>query len=262
MTDTNVSYELAGVNRQQRGKHNHPHYGLIPTGTWGFRMLYQGGFVFHVGFLGSSVAAITTFLLEHGARWIALYLVAEFAVVYLILVKRGRKFFVLATDHAVSLFFQFTFSLMQQFVPFTDSQLPSVFGGAWFARSITWRLIANPAVFALVVKDSVLWRYYGVLLGAAVVGIGVVIYNVSDTHRWTLYQTRVSAKEYVMQYFNLEIKPDSLETTADGWMASLSSCERASVLFRASSSARLSTHAGDRQPDIRRGRNVREVLGR
>jgi len=59
---------------------------------------------------------------------------------------------------------------------------------------ITWRLFANTVAFALVAKDTVMSRYYaagyGALLGAALVGIiGVITYNVSDTHRWTLYQT-------------------------------------------------------------------------
>ena len=225
MTDTSISYDLAGVNRQERGRRTHPHYGLIPSGKWGFRMLYLGGFFFYIGYLGTIVAAITMFMLVHSARWVALYLVAEFAVVFLILVKTGRKYFILTSstswsDVATSVFLWFLFYLMQQFVPLADSRLPNLFGGAWFARWITWRLVANTVVFALLAnkqKDTVLWRYYGALLGAAVVGIGLVKCNVSDTHRWTLYQTRLSAKGFVMQYFYLEIKPDSLETTADGW---------------------------------------------
>jgi len=44
-------------------------------------MLYLGGFVFLAGYLGTGVAAITTVMLERSARWITLYLAAEFAVV-------------------------------------------------------------------------------------------------------------------------------------------------------------------------------------
>ena len=105
---------------------------------------------------------------------------------------------------------------MMTFVPFTHMRVPAIFGGAWFARWVTWRLFANTVAFALLAKDTAMWKYYGALLGAAVLGIGVSVYNVSDTHRWTLYQTRESGKEHLMRYFNSEIEPASLETTADG----------------------------------------------
>jgi len=130
MTDTNISYELAAMNLLERGWHSNPHYGVIPYGKWGLRMLYLGGFVFLAGYLGTSVAAITVSTLEHRARWIALYLVAEFAVVYLILVKTGRQYFPLATDHVGSVFTRFISYLVMQFVPFTDLRTPSLFCGA------------------------------------------------------------------------------------------------------------------------------------
>ena len=69
---------------------------------------------------------------------------------------------------------------------------------------------------ALLVKDTVMRRYYRALLGGAVVGIVLVVYNASDTHHWALYQTRESAREFIMRNFNSEIEPPSLETTADG----------------------------------------------
>jgi len=178
MTDTNISYELAGMNKQERGRHSNDHYGLIPDGSWGIRMLYVGGVVFHVGFLGTSVTTITMFLLVHSARWIALYLAAEFAVVYLMLVKTGQKYFATASDQATSVSQYFTFYLMMSFVPFTQLRGPIVFGGARFARWIAWRLVGNTAVFAAIVEDNVTWTYYGALLGAAVVGIGLIMYSV------------------------------------------------------------------------------------
>ena len=202
MTDTNISYDLASMNKQERGRHSNPHYGLIPNGKSGLRMLYLGGFFFLAGYLGTGVAAITTFTLRHSTRWVALYLAAEFAVVYLILVKTGRLYFILASGHAASVFIWFIFYLMMTFVPFTQLRAPAQFGGALFARWVTWRLVANTVAFALLAKDTAMWRYYRALLGSAVVGIGLVVCNVSDTHRWTLYQTRESAKESSMRYFN------------------------------------------------------------
>ena len=223
MTDTNISYDLASMNKQERGRHSNPHYGLIPNGKSGLRMLYLGGFFFLAGYLGTGVAAITTFTLRHSTRWVALYLAAEFAVVFFILVKTGRLYFILASGHAASVFIWFIFYLMMTFVPFTQLRAPAQFGGALFARWVTWRLVANTVAFALLAKDTAMWRCYGALLGSAVVGIGVVMYNASDTHRWTLYQNRLNAKEFELQTFNSEIEPASRETTVDGcrvaWIA-------------------------------------------
>jgi len=205
MTDTNISYELAAMNKQERGRHSNPLFGLILDGKWGLRMLYLGGFFSLAGYLGTGVAAVTMCTLGHSARWIALYLVAEFAVVYLILVKTGRQYFVMLpthADHATSVLTWFVLYLMMQLVPFTQLRNPVMFGGALFARWVTWRLLANTVAFALLAKDTAMWRYYRALLGSAVVGIGLVVCNVSDTHRWTLYQTRESAKESSMRYFN------------------------------------------------------------
>jgi len=176
-------------------------------------MLYLGGFFFLAGYLGTGVATITMFTVRHSERWIALYLVAEFAVLYLILVKTGRKYFDIAS-HQTSVFIWIGTYLIMQFVPWT--QVRDDLGGAWFARWITWRLFANTIAFALLATDTAMWRYYGALLGAAVAGIGVTMYNVSDTHRWTLYQTRLSPKERYMKLFNSELEPESLETTEDG----------------------------------------------
>ena len=159
MTDTNVSYELATMNKQERGQHSHPFYGLIPKGTWGIHMLYLGGFLFLVGYLGTGVAAITTVMLGHSARWIALYLAAEFAGVFLILVKTGRQYFAIASGQAASVVQWVVMYLMMQFVPWAQLRNPINFGGAWFSRWVTWRLIANTVVFALVVKDLVMWMY-------------------------------------------------------------------------------------------------------
>jgi len=219
MTDTNIGYELAGMNSQERGRQSHPIRGLIPDGTAGLRMLYLGGVVFLAGYLGTNVVAITAFMLKHSSRWVLLYLAVEFAAVFLILVRTGRMYFDLSHGLADSFVQWFILYLMMQFVPFTNLRVPMVFGGAWFSRWIAWRLIANTAVFALVVKDNALWTYFGALLGAVVVGSGVVVYNVTDTHRWTLYQTRLSAKDHMMQCFNNQIEPESLETTLDGHRA-------------------------------------------
>ena len=137
MTDTNISYELAAMNKQERGRHSNPLFGLILDGKWGLRMLYLGGFFSLAGYLGTGVAAVTMCTLGHSARWIALYLVAEFAVVYLILVKTGRQYFVMLpthADHATSVLTWFVLYLMMQLVPFTQLRNPVMFGGALFAR--------------------------------------------------------------------------------------------------------------------------------
>jgi len=144
MTDTNIVYELAGMNRQERGRQSNPYHGLIPDGTAGLRMLYLGCCVFLAGYLGTNVVTITAFMLEHSSRWVLLYLAVEFAAVYLILVRTGRNYFDLSYGLAGSFIQWCTLYLMMQFVPFTNLRIPVVFGGAWFSRWIVWRLLLRP----------------------------------------------------------------------------------------------------------------------
>ena len=80
------------------------------------------------GYVGTGVAMLTV---GHSSRWLALYLAAEFAVLYLILVKTGQQYFVFSNGHATSVFIQY--GLMMQFVPWIKLRATGIFGGALFA---------------------------------------------------------------------------------------------------------------------------------
>jgi len=61
-----------------------------------------------------------------------------------------------------------------------------------------------------------MWTYFGATLGAAVVGIGAVVYIVPDSHRHTLYKNSFKgAKDVTMNLFSSEIKSSTLDTTKD-----------------------------------------------
>jgi hypothetical protein len=49
MTDTNISYELGRMNKQDRGRDSHPLYGLVPADRRKIGALYIGFFSFHAG---------------------------------------------------------------------------------------------------------------------------------------------------------------------------------------------------------------------
>ena len=100
-----------------------------------------------------------------------LYLAAEFAVVYVLLAKTCRQYCTMASGYADSVLGWFVLYVMMQFVPWVQLRIPNIFSGAWFARWVAWRLITNTVAFALLANDTVMWRYYGALLGAAVVGM-------------------------------------------------------------------------------------------
>ncbi|GMI28926.1 hypothetical protein TeGR_g10534 [Tetraparma gracilis] len=216
MTDTNISYELGRMNKQDRGRDSHPLYGLVPADRRKIGALYIGFFSFHAGYMLTSLVMVTTCTMAglHIA-YIALWFLFEVFVMYAELERTGRGYFPLPTSKAIGYVLWFVVGpLMQNFIPFVNSRIPGLLGGRMFSGWICWRLVTNSLAFAFAIGrwgDSdadegrasaqfMVALYTGAVLGA-VVGAVIVFCTVEKSHRWTLWQTRQTAREATMKSF-------------------------------------------------------------
>ncbi|GMI27722.1 hypothetical protein TeGR_g375 [Tetraparma gracilis] len=246
MTDTNISFELNIMNKQDRGRNTHPFAGLIPDVKARVALVYAGFFSFHAGYMASSLISMTACLLS-GIRvgHIGVYLVVELTLYFAHLWRTGRTHGISGQSPFHSFGCWLTVQLLLNFAPFLNNRSPDVFGGRMFACWIIWRLVANTLVFALVMsywedaqdvivgddndvvqevaEDALPVRasarfmiaIYATAITSAVGGIITIMRNVETSHRWTLYNTKSSAFEYTMALFRGEPLVDSF-TTCDG----------------------------------------------
>jgi hypothetical protein len=151
MADTNISFELGRMNGQTRGRCSHHTYGLIPSRKRNLAALYLGTFLFHIGYLATAEIVATSCIL-HGfsATSLICYMHVEFAFIYAYLYSTGRKHAIAGINYLHGLGTWHIVMLMQNFIPFINCRLISVFGGRMFASWIVWRLFSNTAAFVFV----------------------------------------------------------------------------------------------------------------
>jgi hypothetical protein len=224
MTETNISYELGQMNKQVRGRTSHPEYGLIPANKLKLALLHLGFFFFHVGYLAASLLAITSCRMAGmSIAYTGIYLLIESVVYHMHLWKTGRKHAMLGDAYWVSwMIWQCLGPTMQNFVPFMNSRKQAILGGKVFFRWILWRLSVNSVVFTAIMigweeggvraSASAMVHLYCAAVGSAVVGIATIFTCVEDSHRWTLYSTRNTAKEILMEAFNGVFLTDAFQT--------------------------------------------------
>ncbi|GMI58843.1 hypothetical protein TeGR_g8145 [Tetraparma gracilis] len=214
MTETNISYELSGMNKQVRGRDSHPFYGLIPAGKVPLTLLHLGLAAFHIGYLATSLITITSCKMAGvSLAFVGVYMAGEFAIYITHLWRTGRKYIPIVPNLWISTMAWFVLgTLMQNFVPLLQLRADGFFGGKLFSRWILWRLTVNSLVFAAIMRGweedgvrasaSLMAQVYCAAVGSAVVGIAVIFACVEDSHRWTLYRTRQTPKKYFMDLFN------------------------------------------------------------
>lgn len=220
------------MNKQDRGSDLHPVYGLVPAKKKNLVLLYAGFFIFHAGYMASSLLTLTACTMGGvNMGFVALYFAAETGAMFINLERTGRSYFCVSTSRTVSSIAWFICGpLVMNFCPFLNLSKSFNFGGTWFASWIGWRLLANTAVFALVMAGwkeaeaaaeaadqvrasaSFMKTAFAVSVGCAVVGILTILTNVESKKRHLLYNSRQTAKASYMSLFRGEPLIDSYKT--------------------------------------------------
>jgi hypothetical protein len=220
------------MNAQDRGSDSHPVYGLVPAKKKNLVLLYAGFFIFYAGYMASSLFTLTACTMAGvNMGFVALYFAAETGATFINLERTGRSYSCVSTSRTTSSIVWFVCGpLVMNFCPFLELCKSNNFGGTWFASWIGWRLLANTAVFALVMAGwkeaeaaaeaadqvrasaSFMKAAFAASVGCAVVGILTILANVESKKRHLLYNSRQTAKAFWMSLFRGEPLINSFKT--------------------------------------------------
>ncbi|GMI32435.1 hypothetical protein TeGR_g10150, partial [Tetraparma gracilis] len=103
MTDTSISFELGVMNKQDRGSDSHPFFGLVPAKKKNLVLLYAGFFIFHAGYMASSLLTLTACTMAGvNMGFVALYFAAETGAMFINLERTGRSYACVSTSRTTS----------------------------------------------------------------------------------------------------------------------------------------------------------------
>ena len=209
LTDLSIEIERDQMNRNIRGPYSNPNKGALPERYGG--LFAFGHFIFSSGYFACAVIAYTVAGRAFPGYYIAIYMLVEWAAFLLLMRVTGRARFLGGIKKGVGLL-----DILRpdwgttSILPILASRQDELIGGAIFSRFIVYKLVLTTAVVYVgsnEIDADVLMVIHGVALVLAVVGIVLMLIFASDTHRWTLYKTKISTKQHFQSYFKNDNEP-------------------------------------------------------
>jgi len=212
VSDMSIGWERVSMSRSIRGPYQTWWVGVLPERRGG--VFFFGHVLFVLGYFACAVISFTAAGQVLGELFVFAFEFIELMCFLLVMRAAGRARWVLGNSNGVGLFDVLRPEwLVTSVVPVLLFRQEWNIGGGIWSRFIAWRLCVTTAAVYLCSSsiEADVMTIHMTALCCAVVGFLIMVVFASDSHRWTLYSTKMTLKGmYKRSFVNDNLTADNL----------------------------------------------------
>ena len=208
VSDMSIGWERASMSRSIRGPYQTYWVGVLPERRGG--VFFLGHVLFVSGYFACAVISFTAAGQVLGALYIFAFEFIELMCFLLVMRATGRARWLMENSNGVGLFDVFRPEwLVTSVAPILLFRNDGLIGGAIWSRFIAYRLCVTTAAVYLCSSsiEADVMTIHMTALCCAVVGFLMMVVFASNSHRWTLYSTKLSSKTHGQRWFGNDNVP-------------------------------------------------------
>ena len=215
VTDLGMMFERNTMALSIRGPYTHPFLGVLPE-RFG-AVFFLGNMMFVSGFFAMTLITATTAVKSGWGNAVAAYEVAELLLFHALMNVTGRGRYILGGKSGIGLLDVLRPEwLLASVAPFLLWRGDEFLGGAIWSRLILYRVVVMTVVTYAgsdALDAEIVFVFLLCALACVLVGFTTMVVFASNSHRWTLYSTRTTPKEYRGSLFGSDDAPLTLTFT-------------------------------------------------